>query len=217
MFRKNSDNYIDLFKNEVLYNPEKIAINSYNEKISYKDLDSLLSKIENNLNFKIEDKSQILALSSDGSIFHFAAMLACIKAKITFINIDLAMPKNYIATIIEDLSITTLILSKKSSTENFSKELFENILFQEDLEKDEIFKVKESEENKVLFIVPTSGSTGKAKYVEKTMQALMQSYKQFKKKVNFLFSKDIDQLAPLNFAFGLELSLIFLASGSNNS
>lgn len=209
------ETYIHIFNRIVEKHPDKIAIKSYNKDITYTELKKVSLKIVQNLNNLQKNKGEIIALESDGTIFHFAAMIACIEAGITFINLDLRAPKNYIDSIIKDLGIEILIISEKSSyLNNIYKENFKNIICENILEEESSDSIEKKIINETLFIVPTSGSTGTPKYVKKKMNSLIKSYEQFQERVDFLFEKTIEQCAPLNFAFGLELSLIFLATGN---
>lgn len=208
-----TETYIEVFNRIVNKFPNKIAIKSYNEEISYKKLEELASKIVTNLN-KL-DKNKVIALSSDGTIFHFATMIACMKMRVTFINLDFKSPKNYIDKIIKDLEIEILIISEENNNlKNIYKDNFKDIFCENFIEKRYKNSIDKNFMNETIFIVPTSGSTGTPKYVKKKMNTLMKSYEQFQERVNFLFEKTIEQCAPLNFAFGLELSLIFLATGN---
>lgn len=206
--------YKDIFDKTVNQFPDKLAINSFGEKIMYKDLELLVNKVASNLENQISDKNRIVAISSDGTIFQFTAMLACIKLGITFVNLDFKLPLNYLNKIINDLDIKEIAISNKSLSLHQEKiKNFEGLVSEGLLTKlsDTVGKRRENEN---IFIVPTSGSTGTPKYVKKKMTALMKSYTQFRERVDFLFEKTIEQAAPLNFAFGLELSLIFLAKGN---
>lgn len=207
-------NYKDLFSKTVSSFPNKVAIKSYSEKIMYRDLDLLITKIVTNLNSQIKDEKEIVATCSDGTIFQFATMVACIKTGIIFVNLDLNMPTNYLNGIVNDLNIKRVIISERSNSLYREKIKNFKMVISEDSLKIDTISTDTTRKNKTVFIVPTSGSTGTPKYVKKKMTALMKSYHQFKERVEFLFEKTIEQSAPLNFAFGLELSLIFLASGN---
>ena len=166
--------YIEVFNRIVNKFPNKIAIKSYNEEISYKKLEELASKIVTNLS-KL-DKNKVIALSSDGTIFHFATMIACIKMRVTFINLDFKSPKNYIDKIIKDLEIETLIISEENSNlKNIYKDSFKDIFCENFIEKRYKNSIDKNFINETIFIVPTSGSTGTPKYVKKKMNMLMKS------------------------------------------
>lgn len=206
--------YINLFDETKFKYYNKTAIKAYNDNITFKNLDLLISKIASNLNIKIKDKNKTIALCSDGTIFHFATMIACMKIGVTFINLDLKNPKNYIQNIIENLKIKTLVISKKSNDfYDDIKNLFEEVIYETYFKENHNFSKMDSKVE-TIFIVPTSGSTGTPKYVKKKMNSLMKSHKQFKERVGYLYGKVIEQSSPLNFSFGLELSLIFLANGN---
>ncbi len=197
--------FIELFNDVVENNPNKIAIKSNQDCLTFFEL----NKLSDEIIFKVITISNngIIAINADHSINHFILMLACIKAGITFININMNDPKSFISVILDAANIHT-ILNMSSSFDERKTYSYE-----------EICSLKESDnklidKNEWLYIVATSGSSGIPKLVKKHDKSLLRSYYQIKKHLPFLFDEKHQIFAPLHFAFGLDQSLILLFGGS---
>lgn len=202
-------NYLELFKKNLVSIPNKVAVRSYNQEITYSDLD----KHSDGLCFKMQKlckaKKPVVAILGDGSVNHFKAIMACIKLGYCFINIDINWPKEYIKRLYEELNINLLLYQSKYNNkiyENVKSICLDNINY---IGKYEI----DCSKSKLLYIIPTSGTTGIYKLVMKKENALIRSFYQMKKVVPIMFDGVAQQNASLSFAFGLDQTLIMLVAG----
>ena len=197
--------FIELFNDVIKQNPNKIALKSNHECLTFFELNKLSDEMMLKV-FAIPNDG-IIALNADSSINHFILMLACIKAGITFVNINMNEPESFINGILNAANIKT-ILNTDSLLDGKKTYTYE-----------EVCSLKESNtnlknENEWLYIIATSGSSGVPKLVKKNEKSLLRSYYQIKKRLPFLFEEKHQIFAPLHFAFGLDQSLILLFGGS---
>ena len=154
---------IELFKEQVKKNPDKIALVFNDTKITYKELDKMSDSLATNLskyNIKKEDN---IAVFLDKSIEMIVAILAILKVNGAFVPIDITYPKDRICYILED-SKAKLILTD----EKFNKQYFNNydVIFLDKLKDEENdFEYKSVSPTSLAYIMYTSGSTGKPKGV----------------------------------------------------
>ena len=191
------------------------AISAFGHEINYDELDAKSTILADYLlSVSQLSKSAIIGIYDNGSVNHFFAMLACLKAGKIFVNLDVQAPKSYNTKIISDLNIDVLLTTFSQSVDNFFNcrvVYVENILKNHRVTTQSTFPKLVSD---VAYIVATSGTIGKPKMVAKTRSALDFSYTQIKQAIPFLFNGAIQQTAPLHYAFGLDQSLIFLCSGT---
>ena len=202
-------------KKQVDENGNRRAISALGREISYGELNAESTILADYLlSVSQLSKSAVIGIYDSGSVNHFLAMLACLKAGKIFINLDVQAPESYNTKIISDLNIDVLLTTFSQSADNFFNcRVFyvENILKNHHFPTQSTFPKLVSD---VAYIVATSGTTGKPKMVAKTRSALDFSYVQIRQSLPFLFNGVIQQTAPLHYAFGLDQSLIFLCSGT---
>lgn len=154
---------IELFKEQVIKNPDNIALVFGDKKLTYKELDNLSDSLANylsTLNPKYEDK---IAIFLDKSIEMIISILAILKLNCAYVPIDIGYPQDRINYILSDSSSHIILTTEKlnrSEFSNFNVVLLENI----DTNKNE-FKYAKKSHSSLAYVMYTSGSTGKPKGV----------------------------------------------------
>lgn len=104
---------IDMFKDKVKLNPDKIAIVYENQKLTYGQLDYKSNQLANYLievrKVLLEEKVGILI---ENSLDQIVAVIGTLKAGAAYVPIDTELPEERIKVIINDSNIRTVISSK---------------------------------------------------------------------------------------------------------
>lgn len=210
--------YIKQFYEQAKLNGNKTVVTAYGRKISYAELEKRSSEVAYYLEDLVAKGNRVIGIVSNGTVEHFILMFACLKSGIRFINLDVNAPEEYLRLICSQLEIQFCFYS-----ENFDRNI-PKIIKKIKLEnlKNMVFKSIEQKNriqsnSDIIYYIATSGTTGVPKIVCKTEKALLYSSEQIKKELPFFNGQIIQQYAPLNFAFGLDLTLILLISGNEIS
>ncbi|RKR04557.1 amino acid adenylation domain-containing protein [Flavobacterium sp. 90] len=159
---------IDLFREQVLEVPEKIAVRDSSRTFSYSELDKVSNQIASYLiaAYGEEDKSPIAVLA-DRSANMVVLLLGILKSGRAYIPLDPNFPKERLSYIVTSSETKILISEKNYELENvdgISILSLESIL-------EEIKELKENLNLRIspddtAYIIYTSGSTGNPKGVE---------------------------------------------------
>lgn len=160
---------VSLFQEQVVKNPDKIALIFENKQTSYKELDhksnQLAAYIKLNTAIGADDKVGILLDRSDKMII---AILGILKSGAAYVPIDPDYPELRKEFIISDTAIKLLVTE---TTYIFDLEFYQGPVFAIDVQLDDIeipadlpdiYTIKP---NDLAYIMYTSGSTGKPKGV----------------------------------------------------
>ena len=200
--------YLDLLEEIFNKDANRVAIKAYGKSITYGQLDEESNKLITLFNSVTQKNIRRVAIYGEGSVEHFATMLFCIKMNITFINVDVSWPKEYIAKICADLKIDYCFYKKQY--QKIALNQCDGICIDDiDAKPTKSFDLKQA---RLSYIVTTSGTTGTAKYVLKKEEALIRSYKQMLSDVQIMSGGIAQQYSSLSFAYGLDQSLIMLIS-----
>ncbi|MEM6685541.1 MAG: amino acid adenylation domain-containing protein, partial [Bacteroidota bacterium] len=156
---------LDLFKEQVAANPEKIALHGEDANYSFAELDTLSNKMAQCLREEHAINSEsIVALKLDRNEWYVIAALAVLKAGATFLPIDIKTPAEREQYILEDADAVLLICSSDFMFDTS----FTGNIFVIDIEFDvaqyenvAVNHIASWEQN--AYIIYTSGSTGKPK------------------------------------------------------
>ncbi|NOQ24718.1 MAG: amino acid adenylation domain-containing protein [Bacteroidales bacterium] len=155
---------IELFNEQVSKNPERIACEYGDLKITFSELNKRTNQLANILSEKGIKSESIVAILLDRSIDMLVSILGTIKAGGAYLTIDKNYPEKRIEFILNDSDAKILITENQYLTGSVNKD---TLLF-EDLEFQNKFKENGNNDNKpesLLYIIYTSGSTGKPKGV----------------------------------------------------
>ncbi|NFI52313.1 amino acid adenylation domain-containing protein [Clostridium botulinum] len=157
-----------MFEKQVEKTPDSIAIEYYNEKITYMELNKKANALARKLcNFGVKAES-IVGIKVDRSIEMMIGLFAIFKAGGAYLPIDTEYPIERSKFMIED-SGTKIILTQKKFLKSSDIKEFTGIVV--DLNNDELYKGDNSnlevnnKLNNLAYIIYTSGSTGKPKGV----------------------------------------------------
>ena len=224
IFLINQSNHTDVkFKSNSLYNsiqeiatkfPNKIAISTENDSITYKDLidkvDNLSSRLQNEFKFK----KNLVAIYQTRSINLIISILALLKCKIAYLPVDTSIPLKRVESIIQDSepdilltdkfvkSLASLNLSNLYCIDDFDLETVKNPLFIHD-------KIRSnSTDDFIVYSIYTSGTTGTPKGIEISHEAL-NNHMQWMLSENFVNVND-KVLFKTNYSFDASIWEYFL-------
>ncbi len=203
-----------LFEEQVVKNPENIALVYENQELTYQELNNKANQLARLLNTKGTNKDQIVSIMMERSIEMVIGVLAVLKAGGAYLPIDAGYPNARIEYILED-SNTKILLTQEKCLKEFGF-TGEAILLEElDLSGYE-------EENLVVstnpvdraYVIYTSGSTGQPKGVMIEHRGLV-NYVSWARKV-YLQGEILDFPLYSSPAFDLTVTSIYipLLSGS---
>ncbi|WP_082472432.1 non-ribosomal peptide synthetase [Flavobacterium sp. Leaf82] len=183
---------IDLFEQQVLQAPDKVALKDDFKFYSYSELDKLSNKIATYLidTFGENDKSGIAVLL-DRSVDMVAVLLGILKSGRSYIPLDPVFPKDRLRYIVENSKSKILIGENKyelEGTENLSKITLEDILERTNRFEGNLPVTISPEDT--AYIIYTSGSTGNPKGVEIGHHSLLNFLSSMQQKPG-ISSKDI--------------------------
>lgn len=163
----NDRNIIELIENVCINNPDKIAIQYDNAFITYKNLWDRINKLANYITseYHIMPNSNIGILTTR-SIDTIIGILAILRINCTYVPIDSEYPLDRINYMIDKSKINVILLDsldlKNKLNNSFIKFIPVNYSYYINNPSNLNIPLKYSNENN-LYIVFTSGSTGKAK------------------------------------------------------
>ncbi len=185
---------------------QREAIKFDGSKITFDLLSQKARRISNGMQIRKIDK---LAICMDNKLDVLLLAIACMVAKIPFIIIDSNTPDIYIESILKEADITTIVCDIDIEINGLRR-----IVFDTQLEADEVQITNPCGNERVLFYIATSGSTGVPKIAERHCSDFWRDYYEFTSKYPYLCGQIAQQYAKLNFSYGLENSLLMLLSGT---
>lgn len=185
----------------------KKAIVQDTDFISYIELASMIDTIGKNMRnmrfgsvaIHISDKMHVMMIA-----------LSCMNVGIPFIVLDCNNPKAFNEKILNEAEITEVIYEGDINLDSI-KCIHLNQLMNP---SESVGETINDTEERVLFYIATSGSTGNPKVAERYLSVFMKDYFEMKDKFPYLFNQVVQQYAKLNFSYGLENSLLLLLGGT---
>ncbi len=201
----------DLFEESVRNNPEKIAVESGNTKLSYKMLNDRANRLAGYLIEKNVKPGDLVGISTDRSADMIISLLAVMKAGAAYVPLDPTYPPDRLNYMIKDSELS-VIITQTEFLNLFTN--FDGVLL--DIQKEKsildsypayLNKIECFPENKA-YVIYTSGSTGRPKGVAILHRSV----------VNFLYSmmekpgisKDDILLSVTSLSFDISVLEIFL-------
>ena len=160
-------NLIEIFKEQVLKNPNKTSLTFNNNSITYKQLDNYSNSLANHLIKNGINKEETIAIYMDKSIEMVIAMMAIIKAGANYLAIDTSFPQERINFMLNDSSSKLLLYIDEKQKLNISYEIdmlnvsLNSFNYLENTNNPNINVSR----NNLIYTMYTSGSTGKPKGV----------------------------------------------------
>ena len=198
---------IDLFKEQVISNPNKEAIICNNQRITFNDLDCMSDKfaafLHDNYNLRVGDNISIIL---DRSIDLIIVILSVLKCGCSYALIDSSHPldrKKYMI----DNSNSKYVIS--NSVYDFENLIHIDSVFDMNLNKKYVCKKVTSDDN--MYLLYTSGSTGNPKAVTITHKNFHNYLLGISREVDYSSDKTVLSIASISFdVFGYELWVTIL-------
>lgn len=197
----------ELFEEQVKRNPNKIAVQTENDQITYENLNKKSNKLANYLKGRHIYKESIIGIMMNHSIQEIIGILGILKAQAAYLPIDKKYPKERIEYMLEDSNASMIltddyinkILDFKGEIVNINNINIESYDIK-DLNHKNCF-------NDLAYVIYTSGSTGTPKGVMIEHKSLT-NYVCWAKK---MYLKDEDEIMPLysSISFDLTVTSIF--------
>ncbi len=164
---------LDLFKQQVLCNPNKIALVYNDESLTYEDLDTKSNELGRYLIHSGIKTRGVIGICLPKSLEMVVTVLAVLKSGAAYVPIDPNYPSERIDHIITDSQLDVLITDRIIKNEKGIKVLNLKESYNSIADKtiDEVFpKISPSDS---AYIIYTSGSTGKPKGVKVNHRSLL--------------------------------------------
>ena len=195
---------ISLFEKQVEKTPEKIAVISNGQKLTYKQLNEKSNRLAKEMQEKGVKQKDIIGIMLNRSPEMIIGLIAILKCGATYLPIDPDYPLDRISYMLEN-SETKLVLVNESTEkyvpENCSKINVKNV--QNPNKQNLNLKI---DEETLVYLIYTSGSTGKPKGVQLTNRNLNNFIKGMKKEIDFNPEKTMVSVTTICFdIFGLEM------------
>ncbi|WKL50107.1 amino acid adenylation domain-containing protein [Flavobacterium pectinovorum] len=171
----NEKTIYELFEEQVIKTPNKIALVCQDRKLTYNELNEKSNQLANYLRTQYKERTEqllkpdtLIALCIDKSLEMIIGILAILKAGGAYVPIDPSIPQDRVNFILEDTNVG-LILTKTNLASNLT--FPSNKIVYADLSQD--LYLNQSKENLSLiikstdlaYVIYTSGTTGKPKGV----------------------------------------------------
>jgi amino acid adenylation domain-containing protein/non-ribosomal peptide synthase protein (TIGR01720 family) len=168
---------VQLFEEQVLKSPDRIALVYNGQEISYNELNERSNQLARYIRSRFEKQTNktlgpdtLIVLCLDRSLEMVIGILGVLKSGGAYVPIDPSIPQERIDYILEDTD-TNLILCQRNICSDFSIQLpFEKVIYIDLAEEIYIQESKEnlkqfSESKDLAYIIYTSGTTGRPKGV----------------------------------------------------
>ena len=204
---------LDLFKRQVLLNPDYPALHHNGINISYAELDQKSNQLGNYLKKQGIGKEDFVAILLDRSIEMLVSIFGIIKAGAAYVPLDEGYPQQRIDFILKDTAAKAII-SKPSLLENFSEESFpKTILIDTDWDTIAQESLAETDHNltsnTLIYSIYTSGTTGNPKGVFIEHKGVLNLANSLIKR--YKIQKEEKILAFSNYVFDASVEQIFIA------
>lgn len=186
----------------------KIAFKCGNREISYCNLLKESLKISEYLK---HSNYKSIGINLENRIDIMVVSIGCLIARVPFIIVDKSYPENFLNNILEQAKIQ-IVITEDENKNNYN-EIFLKKLYSKTQNPYKEISQNENQEERTLFYIATSGSTGAPKIAKRDVESFIFDYREMKRKFPFLFGRILQQYAKLNFAYGFENTLIFLLGG----
>ncbi len=160
---------LDLFAEQVLRTPDKIAIAFKEESWSYETLDQKSNQLANYLQNKGVQSEELVAICLDRSLNMMLGLLGILKAGAAYVPIDPAYPEDRINYILTDAQTRFVISDKKNALLFSAADKVESIILDDRDSAFLNFSMIAPEiivnPQDLIYVIYTSGSTGRPKGV----------------------------------------------------
>ncbi|MDK1288846.1 non-ribosomal peptide synthetase [Pseudoalteromonas umbrosa] len=160
---KSHTGVLDYFNEQVLLNPNAVAVNHGISQWTYAELDERANEIAGFLAQSSVMPQQCIGVYMDRTPEMVASLLAIWKVGAVYVPLDTAYPQERLDLIIEDCDLALVLVDTQASTVNFD---FKNYAYVRDICTQQSFSIHAAKSTDVSHLIYTSGSTGKPKGVQ---------------------------------------------------
>ncbi|MGO4879184.1 amino acid adenylation domain-containing protein [Pedobacter psychrotolerans] len=194
---------IDLFEEQVLKNPDYVAIVFEDQQLTYRQLQEETDRIAHYLYHQQGVKAgDFVGLMLERELYLIPFIMGILKVGAAYIPIDTAYPSDRIQTIISDSQMKTLISRPafvKEPLNLFPGLLDADVLIYETRKVPEEKFIYKADVNSLAYVIYTSGSTGKPKGVMISHTALVNRIHWMQKEYPLTEKDVILQKTPYSF------------------
>ena len=194
--------------------PDKLAVSSKEQRVSYSELVGKINRLANHLIDKGVVHNDIVAVYFDRTTEYIISMLAIMKIGAVYLPLDVDYPTERLNYLLKD-SEAKFIISKNEyfgDLENYDCQVIDSDKYESDDRVRPLISKPESGDS--AYIIYTSGSTGKPKGVEVSHKALAHHTLIMQKHFNVTSDDKELEFAAFNFDASIEQILIPLVSGA---
>ena len=199
---------IEYFEKQVINTPNKIAIVSNEEKMTYFELNRRANQLARELMKNDINQEDIVGIMVNRSPEMIIGLIAILKCGATYLPIDPEYPIDRIKYMIENSSTKVILVNENTEKVSLDNCLKINIGLKENHiynSENENIKTK-IDPNTLAYVIYTSGSTGKPKGVMVTNKNLCNFINGIKKIIDFNSQKTMVSVTTICFdIFGLEI------------
>ena len=213
-----ADTFIDIFSENVKKYPQRIAVRESHKHITYEQLDDLSGRLANYLKQEVISAHATLALFMENCVEIVVGFLAGLKAGMTILPIDPALPRKRIEYILKDATPHLALTNNSLLTDSFNDQCEILNICQRSI-YDKFAPIKESVSvsfDSIAYIIYTSGTSGLPKGVKVSQESLSNYTVWANKTYSSSGKRDatFPLFGPLSFDLNITSLLVPLASGS---
>lgn len=156
-------NVVSLFENQVEKQPDAIALQFENLKISYKELNQRAEALANELRRRGVGADDIVAIALERSIAFVVSIIGVLKSGGAYLPIDLSHPRERIGHVVKESSAAVVIVNENTHSKipaNFESFLFFEKNYSISFDKNELHQECCYAQSNLAYLLFTSGSTG---------------------------------------------------------
>lgn len=199
-----TETIIHQFENQVKITPNKIAIVSNNQKLTYKQLNEKANMLAQHMIENGVKKNDIVGIMINRSQEMAIGLIAILKCGATYLPIDPEYPQERISYMLENSEAKVVLVNSKTEEKVKQKCTKVNVEAVESSNKENI-NLK-TEANSLVYLIYTSGSTGKPKGVRITNKNLNNFVNGMKQLIDFNEDNVMVSVTTICFdIFGLEM------------
>ena len=157
---------IELFKDQVKLTPNNIAVVFEEGSLTYKELDEKSDKLAYYLYENDVKKGDMIAIMMDKSLELMISILAILKVGAVYVPVELDFPEARIKYILDDTKAKKVLVNTKETVDKIAEYEAINVSLNSDIYNKDVAQLNiTTKANDLVYVMYTSGTTGKPKGV----------------------------------------------------